>query len=64
MSEHICPECQKPITDDEALLCHFCGGSLRRGGRGFLGKLKYSSSKIVIGIIVALVILSFLLSMF
>lgn len=63
MSEYICPECQKPIYDDEALFCHFCGGSLRRGGRGFLGKLKYSSP-IIIGIIVVLVILSFLLSMF
>lgn len=64
MTEYICPECRKPITDDEALLCHFCGGSLRRGGSGFLGKLKYSSPKIVIGIIVTLVIVSFLLSMF
>ena len=64
MNENICPECKKPIYDNDALLCHFCGGSLRRSSGGFLGKLKYSSPKLVIGAIVTIIILSFVLSMF
>ncbi len=63
MPEYKCPECQKPIDDEDALLCHFCGGSLRRAGKGFLSNLKYYS-KIAIGCLVTLIILSFLLSMF
>jgi len=30
MSEYICPHCKKPIYDDEALLCLYCGESLNR----------------------------------
>jgi predicted amidophosphoribosyltransferase len=29
MNPRICPHCQKPIEDDEALLCLYCGESLR-----------------------------------
>ncbi len=32
-----CPHCHRPIYDEEALLCHFCGESLRRTSRGTLG---------------------------
>jgi predicted amidophosphoribosyltransferase len=60
MSEYICPHCKKPIYDDEALLCLYCGQSLNRGV-GFMGKLKYPAHKIVIVIIVALVLASFLI---
>ena len=41
MTEYICPNCGKPIYDDEALLCLYCGENLKRGV-GVLGKLKYS----------------------
>jgi hypothetical protein len=43
MSEYICPNCKKPIYDPDALLCHFCGGSLGRAGKGFLGRVRYSN---------------------
>jgi predicted nucleic acid-binding Zn ribbon protein len=33
MSEYICPRCRKPIYDDEALLCLYCGESLNRPGK-------------------------------
>ena len=62
MSECICPHCKKPIYDDEALLCLYCGQSLNRGV-GFMGKLKYPAHKIVIVIIVALVLVSFMMLM-
>jgi hypothetical protein len=62
MSERACPQCKNPIYDEEALLCHFCGGSLHRSA-GVMGKMK-NSSKWVIGIIVAVVVASFLLSIF
>jgi predicted nucleic acid-binding Zn ribbon protein len=39
MPERLCPHCQQPIHDDEALLCHFCGESLRRTSGGFMGKM-------------------------
>jgi hypothetical protein len=62
MSEYTCPQCKKPIHDEDALLCHFCGGSLHRSA-GVMGKLK-NSSKIIIGIIVGVVILSFIMTIF
>ncbi len=39
MSERICPHCKNPITDEDALLCHFCGESLGRRSSGVMGKL-------------------------
>jgi hypothetical protein len=62
MSEYICPHCQKPIYDDEALLCCYCAESLNRP-IGSLGKLKYLKPKIIIVIIVALVLVSFIIFM-
>lgn len=62
MSEYICPHCKQLINDDEALLCLYCGQSLNRG-IGFMGKLKYPVHKIVIVIIVALVLVSFMILM-
>ena len=57
-----CPHCHQPIYDDEALLCHFCGGSLRRPGKGLLGQLKYGKNRIIwIGVIL-IVILGFCLA--
>lgn len=62
MSEYICPHCQQPIYDDEALLCLYCGQGLNRAV-GFMGKLKYPKPKIIIVIIVALVLVSFMILM-
>ena len=60
MSKYICPHCQQPIYDDEALLCLYCGESLNRPA-GFMGKLKYPKPKVIIVIIVTLVLLSFII---
>ncbi|MBI3616905.1 MAG: zinc-ribbon domain-containing protein [Candidatus Omnitrophica bacterium] len=46
MQGYRCPHCGNPIFDEEALLCHFCGESLRRAGQGFLGKIRYSNHRI------------------
>jgi len=35
VSEYICPGCKKPIYDDDALLCLYCGESLGRRPRNF-----------------------------
>jgi hypothetical protein len=58
MSKYTCPHCKQPIYDDEALLCLYCGESLRRG-IGFMGKLRYPGHKIIIIIIVILVLAGF-----
>jgi len=47
MGAYICPNCKNPIHDDDALLCHFCGGSLERAGEGFLGKVRYSNNRVI-----------------
>ena len=62
MSEYICPHCNKPIYDQEALLCLYCGESLSRS-TGFMGKIKYAKPKIIIIVLVYLVLLSFVLLM-
>ncbi|MBD3379478.1 MAG: zinc-ribbon domain-containing protein [Candidatus Omnitrophica bacterium] len=55
MAEYICPHCGKPIYDDEALLCLYCGENLERGV-GVLGKMKYSFNWIVVAVILAALI--------
>ena len=60
MSEYICPHCKKPIYDDDALLCLYCGESLHRGV-GLLGGMKYPRPKMIIIAAVSLVILAFIL---
>ena len=60
MSEYICPHCQKPINDEDALLCLYCGESLKRGV-GFLGKIKYPAPRLIIIVLVSLVVLSFII---
>lgn len=62
MTTYICPHCKKPIYDDEALLCLYCGESLQRPA-GFMGKLKYPKPKVIIVIIVALLLISFIILM-
>ena len=58
--EYICPHCKKPIYDDEALLCLYCGENLNRSV-GFMGSIKYPTPKIIIVILVVAVVVSFLL---
>jgi hypothetical protein len=60
MPEYICPHCRKPVYDDEALLCLYCGESLNRPA-GFMGRLKYPSPKIIIILIVGLVLTAFII---
>ncbi|MFH1190871.1 MAG: hypothetical protein V1670_01570 [Candidatus Omnitrophota bacterium] len=60
MPEYICPHCKQTINDEEALLCLYCGLSLNRPV-GFMGKLKYPKPKIIMAIIVALVLVSFMI---
>jgi predicted amidophosphoribosyltransferase len=57
-----CPSCHRPIDDDEALLCHFCGSSLRRASRGAMGKLRYQY-RWLFGALTALVVLGFFFAM-
>lgn len=45
MSPVICPQCQKPIDDEDALLCHFCGASLNRVSGGLLGTMRGAGFK-------------------
>ncbi|MFA6384829.1 MAG: zinc ribbon domain-containing protein [Candidatus Omnitrophota bacterium] len=53
MAEYICPHCKKPVYDEDALLCLYCGESLQRP-KYFL------KPKIVFIVAVIIVLLSFL----
>jgi len=57
MPERICPHCHQPIFDDEALLCHFCGESLRRTSGGWMGKMTTGKWGIALVVLVSLLIL-------
>ena len=59
MAEYICPHCKNPIYDDEALLCLYCGGSLKRSA-GFIGNIKYPRPRIIATIVAVVIILSFI----
>ncbi len=58
---YICPNCNQPIYDEDALLCHFCGESLNRAGSGLLSNMRYSKSKQVWIIVILLVLVAFLM---
>ncbi|RKY42686.1 MAG: hypothetical protein DRP85_02115 [Candidatus Makaraimicrobium thalassicum] len=62
MSEYICPHCGKPIYDDEALLCLYCGENLERGV-GLLGRIKYSPHWLIIAAVVIVVLVAFIVLM-
>ena len=53
MSERVCPHCRKPIYDDDALLCLYCGESLQRD-RFFI------KPRIVFLLLAVILILSFI----
>ena len=60
MSEYICPHCGKPIEDDDALLCLYCGENLERGV-GFIGKMKYSVNWGILVFMILVIVISFFL---
>ncbi|MFC1577139.1 zinc ribbon domain-containing protein [Candidatus Omnitrophota bacterium] len=60
MGEYICPNCGKPVYDDEALLCLYCGENLRRGV-GFMGRIKYPRARVIIFSAVTLLLLALLI---
>ncbi len=59
MEEYICPNCKQPIYDEDALLCHFCGGSLGRASKGFMSRIRYSNQKVLWFFLVFAVLLAF-----
>lgn len=61
MQGYKCPHCKNPVFDEEALLCHFCGESLRRAGRGFLGRIRYANRRAVWYFLTFLVLCGFVL---
>lgn len=60
MAEYICPHCKKPVYDDEALLCLYCGEGLGRN-TGFMARLKYPNPRIILLLVVMFVIAGFIL---
>ena len=63
MSEYTCPHCGMLIIDEDALLCHHCGQSLERAGKGFLGRIRYSNFKVVLFFMTFCVLLAFFVLM-
>ena len=61
MEPYICPQCKNPIYDQDALLCHFCGGSLNRANKGFIGKLRYSNKQVAWFFVCFAVLVAFIL---
>ncbi len=64
MPDPICPQCKNPVYDEEALLCHFCGGSLGRASGGFLGRMRGAGNRWIWIMIVVIVTAAVALSMF
>jgi len=60
MGEYACPNCKKPIYDEDALLCHFCGGSLCRASKGLIGRIRYPMPKAVWFILMFIVLLGYI----
>ena len=61
MEEQVCPHCKKPIYDDEATLCLFCGESLDRP-IGVFGTIRYATPKVIfVAMVIALIVIFFLI---
>lgn len=60
MSEYECPHCGNPIYDEEALLCVYCGNSLKRK-IGFMGGMRNFSPKFILAVVIVLILVSFIL---
>ncbi len=61
MEGYYCPNCKNLIFDEEALMCHFCGESLHRAGKGFLGRIKYANQKVIWYFLIFFVLFGFIL---
>jgi len=61
MEGYTCPNCKSPIYDEDALLCHFCGESLQRAGKGFISRIRYSNRKVIWFFLVFVILLAFVL---
>jgi predicted amidophosphoribosyltransferase len=59
MPAYLCPHCKKTVYDDEAILCLYCGESLRRSV-GFMGKLRYPKHTVIVTVLIIVVLLSFI----
>jgi hypothetical protein len=57
MSPIICPHCNQPINDEDALKCLFCGESLNRT----TGFMSFMQNKAVLVFVGTIVIISFLI---
>ncbi|MDD4957182.1 MAG: zinc-ribbon domain-containing protein [Candidatus Omnitrophica bacterium] len=55
-----CQNCGKPIYDEDALLCLYCGEEIGRPV-GVLGKMRYSAHGLVFAVVILLVVILFLL---
>jgi len=60
MLKYICPHCKKPIYNEDALRCLYCGEKLN-GGIGFISNIKYPKYKIIIITIIILLLLSIII---
>lgn len=64
MPDIICPSCKNPIYDEDALLCHYCGGSLNRSSDGALGRMRSAGGRwiwvTVVLILLGVFVLTFL----
>jgi hypothetical protein len=59
MAEYICPRCRKPVYDDEALFCLYCGESLGRPA-GFIDGLRRCRWAVTAVVLLIAALLSFL----
>ena len=50
-----CKNCGKPVDDEEALLCLYCGEDIGRSP-GVMGKLKYAAPGLVFAFVLVLII--------
>ncbi len=56
MDDRICPHCKKPIYDEDALLCLYCGKSLS-------GANKYFMPQAIIIFVIIIILIGFTLFM-
>jgi predicted nucleic acid-binding Zn ribbon protein len=55
-----CPHCKKPIEDDDALLCLYCGESLGRSA-GFLSGIKQRRYRALLFLAIFFILAAFIL---
>lgn len=60
MAEYICPHCRKPIYDDNAINCLYCGNQLNREA-GFISGLRFNNIVFVIAAILIIIFILYLI---